>query len=141
MPSSSREGRLSLSGDHHPLRPTEVGAGDDGVTAARHLEVGHGAEGGLDLVGDALFVAADRLDVDQLAGQGDGVGGEVEHGPIQPAGAASYASPCRSSASASSRPTSGVQPQPRARSASSAPVHTGSSVHAGATPSASVTVP
>ena len=51
------------------------------------------------------------------------------------------ARPCRSSSMARARVTRGTQPHPRARSVSSCPVQTGSSVHSGSTPSASVTVP
>ena len=49
--------------------------------------------------------------------------------------------PRRSSSMACARLTRGTQPHRRARSVSNCPVQAGSSVHSGATPNASVTVP
>ena len=52
------------------------------------VEVRQRAQRRLDRVGDRLLVVAHRLDVDELLGQGDDVGREVQVGmaPIQPAG-------------------------------------------------------
>jgi hypothetical protein len=46
-------------------------------------EVAQRAQRGLDRVGDRLLVAADRLDVDQLHGEVDDVGGQVEGGHLR----------------------------------------------------------
>ena len=78
--------RVEVARDHDPLAAAEVGARDDGVAVAGDGQVVERAQRAFDGVGDRLLVAAHRLDVDQLLGQGDGVGREVEvgHDPIQP---------------------------------------------------------
>ena len=63
---------------HHPLAPAEVGARDHRVAAAGHRQVREGAQRRLHCVGDLLLVVGDRLDVDELLGEGDDVGGEIE---------------------------------------------------------------
>ena len=70
--------RVDVAGDDHALVPAEVGARDDGVAPTGDDEVVDAREGLLHLVGDLLLVEAHREDVDQLFGQRDGVGGEVE---------------------------------------------------------------
>ncbi len=67
-----------MAGDDDPLTAPEVGARDHGVAAAGDLEVAEGPQRLLHGVGDLLLVVADRLDVHQLFGEGDGVGGEVQ---------------------------------------------------------------
>ena len=67
------------------LRPRSVRA----ITvwpAPRHREVREGAQRFLDRVRDGGFVVGDRLDVDELFGQGHCVGSQVQrHAPIQSA--------------------------------------------------------
>ena len=65
---------VEVAGDHDPLAAAEVGARHDGVAVPAHRQVGVRRERGLDGVRDRLLVAADRLDVDQLLGERDGVG-------------------------------------------------------------------
>ena len=57
-----------------------MGAGEDGVAVAAHLEVGQRAESGLHGVGERPLVAGDAGHVDERGGERDGVGGEVEGG-------------------------------------------------------------
>src|SRR6478735_1465942 len=73
--------------DHHPLAQPELGARHGGVPTPGHGEVGQGAQGRLDRIGDLLLLMTDGGDVDELLGQADDVGGQVEvgHAPIQPA--------------------------------------------------------
>ena len=85
MPSSRRDGkvvverhRVEVAGDDHPLPAAEVGARDHGVAAAGDREVRQREQGRLDRVGDLLLVVAHRLDVDELLGEGDDVGREIE---------------------------------------------------------------
>ena len=71
---------VEVAGDDHALAAAELGAGDDRVAVPGHGQVVTGRQRGLDGVGDLLLVMADRLDVDQLAGQGHDVRGQVELG-------------------------------------------------------------
>ena len=61
--------RVEVPGDHHPLRPPEVGARHHVVPVAQHLEVRRPAQRRLHGVRDRLLVATHRLDVDQAGGQ------------------------------------------------------------------------
>ena len=70
--------RVDVAGQHDPLGPPEVGAGDQRVADAGHLEVAERAQGGLDGVAQRRLVVADRLDVAQRRRQRDDVGGEVQ---------------------------------------------------------------
>ena len=74
--------RVEVAGDHDPLAAAEVGARDDGVAVPAHGEVVVRRERGLDGVRDGLLVLADRLDVDELHREVDGVGGEVQGGHV-----------------------------------------------------------
>src|SRR6185436_651964 len=58
------------------------------VAAPGHGEVRQWGQGRLDGVGDLLLLVADGEDVDELLGEADDVGGQVEvgHASIQPAG-------------------------------------------------------
>ena len=76
--------RVDVPGDHHALLASQLGVGDDRVATTGHHEVVDAGQRLLHLVGDLLLVEAHRGDVDQLLGQRDGVGGEVErHAAIQ----------------------------------------------------------
>jgi hypothetical protein len=89
--------RVEVTGDHDPLAAPELGPGHDRVAVSGHREVRQPAQRGLDGVGDRLLVAADRLDVDELLGERDGIGVEVEgrHGlhPTSPRRAAAHYAP------------------------------------------------
>ena len=70
---------VEVAGDHDPLGAAEVGARDHGVAVpGRPSRCGSAAQRRLDRVGDRLLVAAHRLDVDELLGERDDVGGQVE---------------------------------------------------------------
>jgi hypothetical protein len=63
---------VGVAGQQDARRSAEVGAGEHGVAIADDLEaVGLGAQGGLDLVGDALLVPRLAGDVHQRRGQRD----------------------------------------------------------------------
>ena len=70
---------VQVAGDHHPLRPVEVGARDDDVAVADHLQVRVRAQRDLHRIGDRLLVAAHRLQVDQRPEQRDGIALGVQH--------------------------------------------------------------
>ena len=70
--------RVEVAGDHHALAASEVGARNHGVAAAGDRQVRQREERGLDRVGDLLLVVGHGLDVDELLGEGDDVGGQVE---------------------------------------------------------------
>ena len=69
---------VDVAGDHDPLGVPVVGAGDDRVPEALHLEVVHLTQGCLDGVGDLLLVAAHRLDVDEVLGELHGVDAQIK---------------------------------------------------------------
>ncbi len=69
---------VDVAGDHDALGATEVGAGDDRVPVALHLEVGQRAQRRLDRVGERALVAAHRLDVDEGLGQLHGVDAQIK---------------------------------------------------------------
>ncbi len=79
---------VQVPGDHHALVAAQLGARDHGVAGALDVQVRERAQRLLHRAGDGVLAAADGLDVDQLLGQRDGVGGEVQvralHGPIPP---------------------------------------------------------
>ena len=70
---------VDVAGDHDALAATQLGARHQRVAVPAHLEVSEPAQGRLDLVGDRPLVEADGLDVDELTGQRDHVGGQIEH--------------------------------------------------------------
>ena len=123
---------VEVTGDDHALAAAELGAGDDRVAAPGDGEVREAAQRGLDRVGDLLLVVAHRLDVDELLGQGDDVGGQVEvgHGLDSTSRAAAArlpvraARPSRSNAGAQQvgleRAVAGATPRRRGRAGSSA---------------------
>ncbi len=83
---STREGTLAAMGtvsrwpgQHQPLRPSQLGAGDDDVAVALDSQGGTGPQGALDQVGQARLVTRHRLDVDEGGGERGGVGAEIEH--------------------------------------------------------------
>ena len=69
---------VDVTRDHHALFASEVGAGDQRVADAGHLEMVDAGESLFDDVGQLLLVAAHGLDVHHGFGQSDHVGGEVE---------------------------------------------------------------
>ena len=69
---------VEVAGDHDTLAAPQVGAGDHGVPAAGDRQVRQREQRRLDSVGDLLLVVGDGLDVDELLGEGDDVGGEIE---------------------------------------------------------------
>lgn len=69
---------VQVPGEDHPLGAAERRAGDDGVADPLHAQVGQGAQGGFDGVREGALLAALGGEVDEGAGQRDGVGGEVE---------------------------------------------------------------
>ncbi len=70
--------RVDVTGQHDPLGPPEVGACDQRVADAGHLEMTERAQGGLDGVAQRRLVVADRLDVAQRRRQRGDVDGEVQ---------------------------------------------------------------
>ncbi len=91
---------VQVPGDHHALVAAQLGARDHRVAEPLDVQVRTSAQRLLHRVGDGALVAADRLDVDQLPGQGDGIGGEVQaggsHGVIPPCpGSAGWNRRCR----------------------------------------------
>ena len=70
--------RVKMSGQHDPLTASQVGACDDSLPVTGHLQVAQWAQRDFDGVSDALFVAADRLDVAQGCGQGDDISSQIE---------------------------------------------------------------
>jgi len=69
---------VEMPADHRPLAAAEKGARDQGVAVAHHLQMVDAGQSGFDGVGDRPLVAADRLDVDERAGEVDDVGGQVK---------------------------------------------------------------
>ena len=72
--------RVEVAGDHHPLVAAQLGAGHHGVAVPADAQVPERPQRRLDGVRDRLLVVADRLEVHQLPGQRQHVGGEVEGG-------------------------------------------------------------
>ena len=79
--------RVEVAGDDDALGAAEVGARDERVAATGEGQVRQREQGLLDRVGDLLLLVADGEDVDELLGEGDDVGGQVEMAmaSIQPA--------------------------------------------------------
>jgi hypothetical protein len=70
---------VEMSGQDHPRRAAEIGAGQHRVAVADDLIAGLLAQGGLDLVGDPAFVARNTGNVDQRGGQHIGVRAQIQH--------------------------------------------------------------
>ena len=75
---------VEVTGDDDALGAAQMRPGDDGVTEAVDAEVGLGAKDVFDLVGERGFVAADALDVDHRAQQGDKVGAHIQRHASEP---------------------------------------------------------
>ena len=70
--------RVDVPGQHHPLRPAQRGPGDHGVAVPEQLQVRDAAQRGVDHVGQAFLITADRGYIYQGRGQGRRILGKVK---------------------------------------------------------------
>ena len=70
---------VEMTGQHHPGRPAEVGAGEHCVAVADDPVVGLCPQCPFDLVGDPTLVARHAGDVDEGGGQIDRIRAKVKH--------------------------------------------------------------